>query len=147
MQSKIPLVIGRKGKRQIAALTAAERGATVTMIACMSASGYFLPPLVIFPRKNMSDQLMKGAPPGSIGVAHPSGWVQTNIFTRWFKVFLEKVNPTQDSPALLIWTDTIAMFITLKSSNWQEATMLQFYRCHLTAHINCSLLTNPLWDR
>lgn len=56
-----------------------------------------------FPRKNISDQLMKGAPPGSIGVAHSSGWVQTNILTRWFKVFFfEKGNPTKDSPALFI---------------------------------------------
>lgn len=102
VQSKIPYVIGKKGKRQIASLTSAERGATVTVIACMNASGHFVPPLVIFPRKNMTDLLMKGAPPGTVGVAHPSGWVQTNIFTNWFQHFVAKVNPTADSPVLLI---------------------------------------------
>lgn len=102
VQSKIPYVVGRKGKRQIAALTSAERGSTVTVIACMSASGHFVPPMVIFPRKNMNDQLMRGAPPGSIGVAHPSGWVQANIFTKWFQHFLDKVKPSEDSPVLLL---------------------------------------------
>lgn len=102
VQSKIPQVVGRKGKRQIAALTSAERGATVTVIACMSASGHFAPPLVVFPRKNMNDQLMRGAPPGTVGVAHPSGLVQTTIFTKWFQHFLEKVKPTEDSPCLLL---------------------------------------------
>lgn len=102
VQSKIPNVIGRKGKRQIAALTSAERGATITVIACMSASGHFVPPLVIFPRKNMNILLMRGAPPGTIGVAHPSGWVQTNIFTQWFNHFIEKVKPSEESPVILI---------------------------------------------
>lgn len=102
VQSKIPYVVGRKGKRQIAALTSTERGSTITVIACMSASGHYVPPLVIFPRTNMNNQLMRGAPPGTIGVAHPSGWVQTNIFTTWFKHFVEKVNPSKESPVLLI---------------------------------------------
>lgn len=36
VQSKTPHVIGRKGKRQIAALTSAERGSTITVIACVA---------------------------------------------------------------------------------------------------------------
>ncbi|XP_046681495.1 uncharacterized protein LOC124368264 [Homalodisca vitripennis] len=50
----------------------------------------------------MNDLLMRGAPPGTVGVAHPSGWVQTNIFTNWFQHFVDKVKPTEDSPVLLI---------------------------------------------
>lgn len=102
VQSKIPRVIASKGKRQIGSLTAAERGSLVTVITCMSAGGNFVPPLIIFPRKNMNNQLMKGAPPGSIGDCHPSGWVQTHIFTKWFKHFLDTTKPTKESPILLI---------------------------------------------
>lgn len=102
VQSRVPHVIGRRGKRQIAALTSAERGATITVIACMSASGIFVPPMVIFPRKNMSDLLMRGSPPGSIGFAHPSGWVQSNLFTKWMIHFIEKTQPSEESPVLLI---------------------------------------------
>lgn len=102
VQSKVAHVIGRKGKRQIAALTSAERGSTITVIVCMSASGHFVPPLVIFPRTNMAQVLMKGCPPGSIGRAHPSGWVQSNLFTEWFAHFIEKVVPKEESPVLLI---------------------------------------------
>ena len=93
VQSKIPHVIGRKGKRQIAAITSAERGATITVIACMSASGNFVPPLVIFPRTNMAQALMKGCPPGSTGRAHPPGWVQANLFCEWLTHLIEKVSP------------------------------------------------------
>ncbi|XP_023238520.1 uncharacterized protein LOC111637281 isoform X2 [Centruroides sculpturatus] len=102
MQSKVVQVIGLKGKRQIGALTAAERGSLVTVICAMSAGGSFLPPMMIFPWKNMSDQLMRGAPSGAIGRAHPSGWVQANLFTQWFKHFLAKTKPTAKLPVLLI---------------------------------------------
>ncbi|XP_025837637.1 uncharacterized protein LOC112906837 [Agrilus planipennis] len=101
VQSKIPHVIGRKGKRQIAAITSAERGSTITIIACMSAGGDYVPPLIIFPRTNMTQTLMKGSPPGSIGRAHPSGWVQSNIFTEWFSHFISHTKPTKESPVLL----------------------------------------------
>lgn len=74
VQSKVVDVIGRKGKRQIASITSAERGSLVTLIAAMSAGGLFVPPMLIFPRKNRNDQLMRGAPPG-INIRCSSEWV------------------------------------------------------------------------
>jgi len=102
VQSKIPKIIARKGKKQIGAMTSAERGSLITIVVCMSPAGIFVPPLIIFPRKNMSDALMRGAPVGSIGRAHPSGWIQTHLFTEWFQHFVEYVKPTEASPVLLI---------------------------------------------
>lgn len=102
VQSKIPHVVGLKGKRQVGAITSAERGSLVTVICCMSAGGTFVPPMMIFPRKNMTDTLMRGAPPGSIGRCHPSGWIQTELFTEWFNHFLQKTCPSEESPVLLI---------------------------------------------
>lgn len=102
VQSKMVKVIGLRGKRQIGSITAAERGSLVTVVSSMSASGIFIPPLLIFPRKKMTQILMKGAPSGSIGRCHPSGWIQTNLFTDWFHHFIEKTQPTEASPVLLI---------------------------------------------
>lgn len=102
VQSKLASVIGRKGKRQIASLTSAERGALITVVACMSAGGDFVPPMLIFPRKNMNVQLLRGTPPGTIGEVHPSGWVQANLFTRWLEHFIETTKPSAESPVLLV---------------------------------------------
>lgn len=102
VQSKIPHVVGLKGKRQVGAITAAERGSLVTVVCCMSAGGTFIPPMMIFPRKNWTDTLMKGAPPGAIGKCHPSGWIQTELFTEWFEHFVTKAHPTKESPVLLV---------------------------------------------
>lgn len=102
VQTKVPEIIGLRGKRQIGSLTSAERGLLITIVVSMNAAGTFVPPLVIFPRKNMNSQLEKGAPAGTIFAVHPSGWIQTNLFTNWFQHFVETVKPTEDRPVLLI---------------------------------------------
>ncbi|XP_036334788.1 uncharacterized protein LOC118745442 [Rhagoletis pomonella] len=102
VQSRQPKVIAQKGKRQIGAMTSAERGSLITVITYMSAGGSFVPPYFIFPRKNSHPLLMKDAPPGAKFSCHLSGWVQIPIFTNWFKHFLEFTKPTKEEPALLI---------------------------------------------
>ncbi|CAH1991661.1 unnamed protein product [Acanthoscelides obtectus] len=99
VQSKVMQVVGRKGKRQNAS---AERGSLVALISAMGVGGHFVPPMLIFPRKNRNDQLMRGAPPGSMYAVHSSGWVQHNLFVDWMKHFIEFVKPSDDSPVLLL---------------------------------------------
>ena len=94
VQSKVAHVIGLKGKKQIWSLTSAGKGSLVKIIPCMSAGGDFVPPLVILPRKNMNEQLLRGAPPGTIVSCHPTGWIQTNIFLQnGFSILLQSRNP------------------------------------------------------
>lgn len=45
---------------------------------------------------------MNGAPSGSIWACHPSGWIQTNIFTQWFAHFIDYTKPTEDAPFFLV---------------------------------------------
>lgn len=53
---KVVHIVGRKVKRQTAGLTSAERGPTIAVTACMNAGGHFVPPVVIFPRENISGE-------------------------------------------------------------------------------------------
>jgi hypothetical protein len=50
----------------------------------------------------MKEELIDGAPAGSIAVCHPSGWIQTDIFTKWFDHFVHFIQPSADDPVLLI---------------------------------------------
>lgn len=59
---KVSKILAKKGKHQIGAITSQERGQTITIICCMSASGNFVPPGMIFPRKRMKVELQDGAP-------------------------------------------------------------------------------------
>lgn len=93
-------IIASRGKKQVGSLSSAERDHFVTVDICMSAAGSFIPPLFIFPRKRMKDELMDQAT--SIAVAHETGWMQSHIFVTWFKHFLKHANPSETRPVLLI---------------------------------------------
>ena len=139
VQSKVAKVIGLKGKKQIAALTSGERGALITIVACMNAFGSFMPPLVIFPRKNMSEKLKKGAPPGTIFAAHRSGWIQISSFTQWFRHFIEFANPTKEKPVLLLLDGHCSNTQNIDLVDFAKQIMLPLCHCHLTPHTNHNL--------
>ncbi|KAF2901775.1 hypothetical protein ILUMI_04411 [Ignelater luminosus] len=67
-------MLAPKGVKQISRMTIGEKGVNVTMNAAISATGNSIPPMLIFPRVNFKDFIMKGAPSGAIGAAVPSGW-------------------------------------------------------------------------
>ena len=102
VQKKQPEILALKGKCQIGALTAAERGSLVTVIVCVSASGMFVPPQIIFPRKNASHLLTRGAPPGTIFKYQPSVLINCEIFVEWFEHFVSVTKPSASDPVLLI---------------------------------------------
>jgi hypothetical protein len=68
----------------------------------MYAPGTYVPPLTVFPRKNMKEMLKDGAPAGSIAACHPSGWIQTDMFTKWFDHFVHFIKLSADDPLLLV---------------------------------------------
>ena len=63
---KVSKIVGQKGKHQIGSITSMERGRNVTIICCVSASGQYVPPGIIFPRKRMKPELQDGAPSNSV---------------------------------------------------------------------------------
>jgi len=96
-------IIAQKGKKSVSTLTSAERGKTVTIICCVSGVGVFVPPMMIFPRVRMREELIDKAPNGTVGAATKSGWVNEDAFVKWFDHFLVQVQPkARDRPVLLI---------------------------------------------
>ena len=94
-------VIALRGKKQVGTLTSAERGTLSTATICMNALGNYIQPMIIFPRVRMKEHLKIGAPPGSLCVAHKSGWMQTELFVTWFQHFM-KCKPCKEDPVLLV---------------------------------------------
>ena len=68
----------------------------------MSATGIFVSPLIIFPRKNSNHHLTIGAPPGTVFKYQPSGWIDREIFIEWFEYFVCVNQPSASDPELLI---------------------------------------------
>lgn len=95
-------IIAQKGRKQVGRIVSTERGFNVTVTCAISAAGSFVPPFVLFPRKRMSPLLMKGCPPGSVGYANGSGWMDTEHFVKYLEHFAKHTNASNDRKVLLI---------------------------------------------
>lgn len=66
-------VVSETGTKQLNAATSGECGILVTTCAIICATGTFLPPVMVFPRKQFKDYMLNGAPAGTLELANPSG--------------------------------------------------------------------------
>lgn len=95
-------VIAPKGKQNIGRITSGEKGTLVTTCAIVCASGQALPPVLVFPRKNYKEHMLKGAPPGSLGLANPTGWMNAELFVKVIEHFVRNTSANLNNPALLV---------------------------------------------
>ncbi|XP_062539071.1 tigger transposable element-derived protein 6-like [Armigeres subalbatus] len=102
VQSRPMKVFAKKGQRQVAAISSAERGTNTTVILAMSASGDYVPPAFVFPRARLTEALKSGAPDNSLFLCNPSGWSTIETCSAWFDHFLRYAKPTAGQPILLI---------------------------------------------
>jgi len=49
----------------------------------------------------MSQSLMAGTPPGSVGYPSPSGWITGELFAKWHEHFIAFAKPTVDKKVIL----------------------------------------------
>lgn len=104
-------VVTELGRRCVWSLTSAEKGRTHTIISCVSASGFALPPFMIYPRKKMAERLKVGAVPGTVFRCSVKGWINDDLYLEWFKFFLASIPPAR--PVLLL-EDGHAAHITIE---------------------------------
>ncbi|KAG8237396.1 hypothetical protein J437_LFUL013032 [Ladona fulva] len=97
-----PKVITPKGKKTVCKISSAERGQTVTSVCCMSATGVFVLPALIFPRKRMNHLLYKDAPNGTLPLISDTGYMNSDLFIDWLKHFVKHAKPSPEDPVLLI---------------------------------------------
>ena len=64
LSPKPPKVAARKGEKHPVCITSNEK----TVITCVSAGGYGLPPLVIFDQKFLKPEMTSGEVPGTMGL-------------------------------------------------------------------------------
>lgn len=64
--------------------------------------GTALPPAMIFPRVNFKQHMINGAPPGTLGLANSSGWMNSELFVSVMKHFIQHSGSSKLNPSLLI---------------------------------------------
>ena len=71
-------------------MTSGEKGITITALCACNATGYFVPPMMIFKRKNKKASLTDHASPGTIQGCSGNGWVNTELFLEFIQHFVKK---------------------------------------------------------
>ena len=104
-------VVTQLGRKNVWSVTSAEKGKTHTVVPCVSASGYVISPMMIYPRKRMTEKLQQEAVPGTLFECSENGWINQGLYLKWFKFFLANIPPAR--PVLLI-EDGHASHITLE---------------------------------
>ncbi len=97
----VPKIIAAKGTKQVGQITATERGTLVTVCCCVNAVGRALPPVMIFPRVNYQPRMTSDAPPGTLGLATPSGWMNSELFPEVLEHFIVHMGCSVQKPAVL----------------------------------------------
>lgn len=93
------------GKKQMGAVTSAQRGSLVTLALAVNAVGNYIPPHFVFPRKKFYQRFVRDGPVGCIGSCSGSGCMQEADFTLFLKHFVSHTKPTPDSKVLLLLDD------------------------------------------
>ncbi len=74
-----------------------------TVLFCASASGVYLPPLIVFASEHVYDKWTKNGPPGAVYTCSPKGYMQDVNFENWFvKVFVEFVK-NYKKPVVMVY--------------------------------------------
>lgn len=97
-----PKIIAPCGSKQVAQISSGERGTLVTMLNFISAIGNTVPPVFIFPRVHFKAYMLHGAPTGSLGLTHKSGWMTEDNFYESLKHFAEFVKCSKENRVLLL---------------------------------------------
>ena len=106
-------ILAPQGQKQVGGITSWERGKNITVVCTMSASGGYVPPMFIFPRKRMSLLLQRGGPPGAIYKCSHNGWSNEELFLEWLEHFQKDVKSSEEDPVLLLM-DNHGSYISLQ---------------------------------
>ena len=72
------------------------------MLAFISAIGTQCPPVFILPRVKFQPAMTRHGPPGCLGLAHPSGWINAHIFLESLNHFAKFTNASLTNRGLLL---------------------------------------------
>jgi len=88
MTTRKGAVVAARGSKRVPQLATGEKGETVSLIACCSATSVFLPPFLIFKGVRGKPEFGDGLPVGSKFVMTQSGYAQSETFQQFITFFL-----------------------------------------------------------
>ena len=95
-----PKVVCKKGMKNPSCITSGKK-TQITVVACVSAAGYCIPPMVIWNGKSMHPDMAAGEVHGTLHAFSDNGWIDTELFDVWFNNLFLRYAPAV-RPLLLL---------------------------------------------
>ena len=100
LDHKPPKVVVPKGTKKVHCQTSGNKS-QITILACGNASGYMIPPMVIFEGKRLNSEWTKGEVPDTLYGMSEKGWTDMELFHYWMtNLFIPNIPPAR--PVLLL---------------------------------------------
>ena len=93
-------VVAAKGTKNPTRVTSGSKS-QITVVGCISAAGFAIPPMVVWDRKTLHRDMSSGEVPGTLHAMTHSGWMDQDLFETWLCChFLRYAPPVR--PLLLL---------------------------------------------
>ena len=100
LDHKVGKIATRKGQKHTYSITSGNK-TQITVMACVSAAGFAMPPMIIFDRKGLNPEWTEGEISCSRYGLNESGWINSDLFDGWYEeVFLKLIPAVR--PILLL---------------------------------------------
>ena len=103
-------IIAEKGKKQVGILSSSECSESSTCVVCVSATGSYVLPMIIYRRKRMKEELTNGGPVRAVYSCQEKGWMSNDSFITWLKHFIYCVRPQHDQKVVLVLDGHITLW-------------------------------------
>ena len=101
LDPKPPKVVHKRGERNPTSIASGDRS-HITVVACVCATGYTIPPMVIFDRKRLNPDMTHSEVPGTLYGLSSKGWMGIELFGAWFQNHFLKYAPLERPIILLM---------------------------------------------
>ena len=132
LEHKTGKIVTRTGQKHTYNVTSGNK-TQITVMACVSAAGYALPPMVIYDRKGLNPQWTEGEVPGTRYGLNETGWIDSNLFDGWFQeVFLKFIPAVR--PILLLLDGHSSHFNPAVIKNFINQWSLRIFQVGVMRH-------------
>ena len=94
-------VLAQKKKRVVSSTTNGKRGVTTTIVASCNAVGNYVPPMMIFKRKNKKISLTDYIPPETLNEVIENGWIDATSFMAYVQHFVKFIQSSKSYPVIM----------------------------------------------